>query len=148
MIPGTIIYRLDEVKYPVTFAKSRKNALEQMKNIQSAIPKNKPPEVQNLGTQGVPTLKEKIERLESSNSIGYIVRNKMFAFLNGVIVAKYGKKADMFEAKGDVPGVFIPGKEAGIQEFDSLRLGLRSVTTTILARSRTFPAKPLRWTCK
>ncbi len=123
MIPGTIIYRLDEAKYPVSFAKSRHNALEQMRSIRSGIPQNKSPEVKNLGTLGVLTLQQKIELLESPNSIGYIVRNKMFAFLNGAIVAKYGKKADLFEAKGDVPGVFIPGKEAGIQELDSLRFG-------------------------
>ncbi len=124
-VPGTISYSLDEAKYPVTFKESRDKALGQMKTMQTGMPQRVNQTLKNLSPPGqpVPSLTQKIEMLEKSDHIDYIIRNKMYIFLNGKVVAKYGKKADRFEATGDVPGVYIPGQNSGLADIGGIHFG-------------------------
>ena len=91
-IPGTIIYSLDEAAYPVTFRESRDKALGRMEELQRGVeaayaamaPRYKKDTFRNLAPAGgaVPPLAAKIDRLRSPEPIHYMVRNKMYVFLN------------------------------------------------------------------
>lgn len=118
LIPGTIIYRI-ESDWDFMYYQKRDKAVERLYELQ-----NKNTLINNMKRPDNPlTMQSKISALTHKTKKEALVKNKMYVFLNGEVVATYGKTADFYEATGDVPGVFIPGRKAGIQKVGGIRFG-------------------------
>jgi hypothetical protein len=123
IVPGTVIYRLDPLAYPVLVGQVRTEAVTAMKTLQTSLAR-KSEKVKSMAKDDtVPTLATKIGLLDGTGRIDYLVQNKMYGFLNGEVVFSYGKRADCFEATGDVPGVFIPGPTTGMKTIEGINFG-------------------------
>jgi hypothetical protein len=123
IVPGTIIYRVDPTAYPLRGAEQRAKAVTSMKELQTAVSRKNEKVKSMAKDSSVPTLATKIGLLDGSGKVDYLVKNKMYGFLNGETVFSYGKRADCIEATGDVPGVFIPGRTTGIKELHGIKFG-------------------------
>ena len=117
IVPGTIIYKVTP-EQSGTGVEGAKDTLRALDTRLSTVPRiDRNPKLKGLAPvddDTSPTIQTKLGRLEKGGEIDHFVRNVMVVYLNGSVVATYSKMADKGEARGDVPGVYIPGRKCGL----------------------------------
>ncbi len=125
LVPGSIIYKYAPERHE---GGGRVGALEVLRQVKAEVDATAPrfKRVKELAPENdptVPTIQAKVGILEGTGEINHFVKNRIYIYLNGDVVAQYGKKADRFEVTGNVPGVFLPGRQSGRQTIADIKFG-------------------------
>lgn len=123
LIPGTVIYR-----HPV---EKDTDALTATRSIQEKVAQSAVAKADTTGRLPLlaPTgakldIQSKVKALEGGNGVTHLVKNRLHAFLDGKVVATYGKIADRYEVtdKGGTD-LFVPGRQAGVNDVEGIKFG-------------------------
>jgi len=109
IVPGTIIYKVDLKQFPIHGAAKKLKTVGVLATAATSEAKNP--------VFGQVSAQEKNQLIKQGDAVSKLVKNKMYVFFGGEVVASYGKRADMLEAIGDDAdqGIFVPGLKASMQ---------------------------------